>query len=334
MKPISKILFYAAAALCMLASTAEAQKKMSYGGYFELGGKAEYKDVYVESFYRAKLEFEMKINEKVKVEVDIRADSENRQFEIYEAAATFKLTPNFKLEVGDLKKRFGLEEQVSHEKLPTIKESMINEYLEPFGYVNREPGVQLHWTDDEKITAITGGFHYNESHKSTLMSRLSRAGLLGFDNIGINLQYSIERRLEMPDTYAVSMDFAYTIGSVGGNLEIFHGQDPIESYYRVSRGDYEKVKFFGIKSLTIKKFIIDSDLIKGIEPFIQPSILVRDMRNFDVNTVQLTAGINLYFDDNVRFMINGNLDLTNHSYDKDERTLYGSGVYGQLQVRW
>lgn len=311
-----------------------AQKKISYGGYFELGGKAEYKDVYVESFYRAKLEFKFKLSEKTKVEVDIRADSEDREFKIYEASVTFKLTPNFNLEVGDLKKRYGLEEQVSHEKLPAIKESMINEFLEPMGYVNREPGVQVHWADDEKLTAITAGFHYNESHKTTLMSRVSRGGLLGFDNVGLNLQYAIERRLEMPDTYAVSMDFAYTAASVNGTFEIFHGQDPVESYYRISRGDYEKVKFFGLRSLAIKNFPIESEFLTGIEPFFQPSILVPDMRNFDVNTIQLTLGCNFYFEEDIRFMIDGNLDLTNHSYDKDERTLYGSGVYAQLQVRW
>jgi hypothetical protein len=318
----------------LFVSKTEAQKKVTYGGYFEIGGKEEYKDVYVESYYRAKLEFGMKLSDKTKVEVDIRADSENRQFQIYEVSATFKLTPSFKLEIGDLKKRYGLEEQVSHEKLFTVKESLINEYLEPMGYVNREPGVHLYWTDPDSKVQLAGGIHYNESHKLTIMSRVSKEGFLGVDKAGFNFQFSDETRVDMPDTYAISMDVSQNILSAKCDFEIFMGQDPVESYYRLISGGTEKVSFFGFRSIITKNYPVALEFLKSIEPVLQGSFLVKDVNLFDVNTVQILLGCNLYFEEDVRLMINGNLDLTNHSYDKNGRTLYGSGIIAQLQLRW
>lgn len=55
---------------------------------------------------------------------------------------------------------------------------------------------------------------------------------------------------------------------------------------------------------------------------------------FYVNSFQLLFGCNIYFDEDIRLMINGDLMLTNHDYDKDERTMYGSNVGAQLQIRW
>ena len=118
-----------------------AQKKVSYGGFLEVGGQWEHKDIYVESYYKTKLEFKLKINDFTKVELDIRTNSEKRTFDIYEASAGFKLNSRLELSVGDLKKRFGLEEQVSRENLSTIKESMTNDYLKILGYAGRETGI-------------------------------------------------------------------------------------------------------------------------------------------------------------------------------------------------
>ena len=334
MKKRVLVLFYLPVLFFFWNSGLNAQKKVSYGGYFQLGGEAEYKDIYIESFYKAKLEFELKLNEKIKVEIDIRGDSETRQFELYEASAAFKLSNEFKLEIGDLKKRYGLEELVSHEKLATINKSMINNYLEPLGYVNREPGVQIHWFDDNSKTGIISGIHYNESHKLTFMARFTKEGFLGFDAAGFNLQFAKEARLDMPNTYAVSFDLQKNIGTINCNFEIFNGEDPVESYYRALTGDNDKVKYLGLKALVLNNFELNGDILKSIEPFFLTSFLVTDIKEFDVNSIQFLIGCNFYFDEDVRLMIDGDLYLTNHSYDKTERTLYGSNVIAQLQIRW
>lgn len=334
MKSIVKAILFSALLISITGTPLYAQKKVNYGGYFEIGGRVEYKDVYAESFYRAKLEFGIKVNDKIKVELDIRGDSEDRQFRLYEASVTFKFNHNFKLEAGALKKRYGLEEQISHEKLATITESMVNEYLDPLGYVNRDPGVQLYWTDDSNASSVMGGIHYNESHRLTIVSRINRAGLLGLKNAGLSFQFSKENRQDMPDTYALNLDLSHEICSANIDFEAFLGQDPVESLYRAVAGNPVKVEFFGLRSLLTKKYSVDSDFLTGIEPVLMGSFLVKDINQFDVNSVQLLVGCSFYFDDDVRFMINGNLNLSNHSYCKTERNLYGSNVIGQLQIRW
>lgn len=333
MKAVKTILSYIIVILFVVQDL-QAQKKVSYGGYFELGGKTEYKDIYTESFYRAKLEYKLKINDFTKVEIDLRANSEDRQIEIYEASAEFKLSPSFKLEVGSLKKRYGLEEQISHENLTTINESMINEYFDPLGFVSRDPGVQLHWTDAEEKTKITWGVHYNESHRITFMTRINRPGFLGLTKVGAGFQYSSERNNELSDTYIASIDAAQDFGFLNSELELFTGQDPIESYYRKISGDEAMVNFFAARTVLTKKIPIDNSFLTCIEPLFQGGFLVKDIDQFNVNSIQLLIGCNIYFDEDIRLMINGDLMLSNHAYDIDERTLYGSNVIAQLQIRW
>ncbi|MFZ2322451.1 MAG: porin [Ignavibacteriaceae bacterium] len=311
-----------------------AQKKVEYGGYFEIGGKSKYKDIYTESFYRAKLEYKLKINDFTKIELDIRANSENHQIELYEASASFKFSPGVKLEVGNLKKRYGLEEQISHEKLTTINESMINDYLEPLGFVSRDPGVQLYWDDKEDKTTIIGGLHYNESHRFTILAQIKRKGLFGLKQVGAGFQLARERDNQLQHTYIASVDAAQDFGSFHSEFEIFTGQDPIESYYRRISGNNGMVNFFGVKTLLAKKFFINSKIFTCIEPLFLGSFLVKDVDEFDVNSFQLLFGCNIYLDEDIRLMINGDLMLTNHDYDKDERTMYGSNVAAQLQIRW
>lgn len=310
------------------------QKKVSYDGYLEIGEQVKYRNIYVESFYRVKLEYKLKINDNTKIEIDIRANSENRQLELHEGSASFNLSKRLEFEIGDLRKRYGLEEQTSREKLSFINKSMINEYLEPLGFVSRDPGLQLKWEDAEENIALTGGIHYNESHRYTIFVLAERRDMLGLDNIGATFQLARERDNDLSHTYIANVNAKKDFGFIDWELEFFSGQDPIESYYRNLNGDEGLVTFFGAKSLMLRKFYINSKFIEAIEPLFLGGLLVKDTEQFDVNSIQLLIGLNIYFDEDIRFMINGNLILSNHEYDKRERTLHGSDATAQLQIRW
>ena len=320
--------------LILTSFSAYAQKKVEYGGYFEIGGKSEYKSIYVESFYKAKLEYKFKINDYAKVEIDVRANSEDRQIELYEGSVSFKLSHQLKLKIGDLKKRYGLEEQTSHEKLLTINTSMINNYLDPLGFVSRDPGIQLYWNDSNDNITIAGGVHYNESHRLTIITRLDSKNILGLDKVGAGFQLAREKDNELSHTYIASIDASKDFYFINVELEVLTGQDPVASYYKKLDGQSGMVNFLGLKALLSNKFSLNSDIVKNIEPLLLASILSKDTDNLDVNSIQLLFGFNTYFDEDIRFMINGNLILTNHEYDKNERTMYGSDVQAQLQIRW
>ena len=335
MNKLRKLIWIIAVAFSILPlSKSLGQKKVSYDGYFELGGEAEYKAIYIESFYKIKLEYKIKINDYAKIQIDMRSNSEKRLLELYEGSAEFAIGKGVELKVGDLKKRYGLEEQTSREKLPFINESMINEYLEPLGFVSRDPGFQISWSDDDEKTILTGGLHYNESHRLTIMTLVKRKNFLGIDKVGAVFELARERDNDLSHTYIANINAAEDFGFVNCEFELFTGQDPIESYYRKLNCDGKMVNYFAASTMLTKKIPIGCECFDSIEPLILLQLLSKDIDQFDVNNIQLLAGLNIYFDEDIRFMINGNLIMSNHEYDKAKRTFYGSDASAQLQIRW
>jgi hypothetical protein len=308
------------------------QKKVSYDGYFEIGGKAEYNGIYIESYYKAKMEFEYKINKYTEVEIDIRGNSEDREIILYEASAEFELSDNLELEVGDLKKRFGYEEWTSREKLPTIRRSIVNRYLEPLDYVNREPGIQIEWEGDDFL--LLGGMHYNESHTASYVIKAVKKSISSLDGVFANLQIIRTRDTEIPNATAVNAGIFDTISGIASVLEFYYGLDPVESHYSALEGGDNDVYLGAVRFITSKIFLFENKIIRGFEPVLSGAVLVNNMDYTDVNKLQLMLGFNFYFNDNTRLMINGDLVASNRPFSKSKRTLTDSSAMIQLQVRW
>ncbi|MEJ5350854.1 MAG: hypothetical protein WHS65_04600 [Melioribacteraceae bacterium] len=262
----------------------------------------------------------------------MRSDSEDREMRLYEASASIDITERLELEIGDLRKRFGIEEWTSREKLPTIRRSMINRYFEPLGYVNREPGIQLEWKMEDFF--ISCGIHYNESHAFTFIARGSKSKLAGFDKVFAAFQTIRTRDGQVPHSSAFNGGLVCNVKGFNMELEAFYGQDPIESYYSSISGEKDNVYFSALKTTISKKFSLNSKVISVFEPLLLAGILVNDIDYIDVNRIQVLLGINIYFNDNTRLMINGDLILSNHFYNKSKRTLSGSNAIIQLQIRW
>ncbi|MGK9476797.1 porin [Melioribacter sp. OK-6-Me] len=308
------------------------QKKVEYNGYFEIGGKAEYNGIYIESYYKAKMEFEYKINNNTKVEVDIRGNSEDREIILYKASAEFELLENLELEIGDLKKRFGYEEWTSREKLPTIRRSIVNRYLEPLGYVNREPGIHIEWEKEDFL--LSGGVHYNESHTASYVIKAVKKSLWSLDGAFANLQIIRTRDTEIPNATAFNAGIFDTIAGIASVLEFYYGLDPIESHYSALSGCDNDVYLGAARFITSKVFRFNGKILTGFEPVLSGALLVNNTDFMDVNKIQLLLGCNFYFNDSARLMINGDLITNNCLYNKSKRSLTDSNVMIQLQVRW
>lgn len=329
--------------LFLLSSVIYAQKKISYDGYASAGGKLEYKG-FGESFYRAKIQLEVKLNDYIDTQVDIRGWSGRREVELREISGEFKYWDQTRLRIGNLKKRFGTEELVSREELYTVERSLINRHISPMGYVGREVGVQLYkkWKevkqDSNDFYSYYLGVSYNDSRAFGANGRMSVHNVLGLSQLGFDAVYQqLKGELIFGDplhAFAFSADVSKQAGQYYTDAEVFLGKDPFET--RVSRftGTERSVYFTGIKSSHVYRFQIDEKALKAIEPVLLLSFLVPDTRDFWVNQFQILIGMNIYFDEAVRLLINGDLISSNSRYNKDQRYYTGSMMITELQFRW
>ena len=319
--------------LILIGSTEITAQKAKYDGFVELGADVEHNDLYVESFFKAKLEFKLKLNDRTKVELDLRADSEDQEIILKEASVDYKFSDVLEVSIGALKKRFGREELVSREKLNTVRRSMINRYFSPLGYVSRDPGIQLKYETDSR--EYIGGINYNSSHNLTFMSRYSEKEVLIFNSVGGGfhvIKHLNQQGLDL--TYAASLDFTHKAGKLKSDLEFFYGTDPIETAYNELAGLTDDIHFFAVKLQSAYKFRFDNQFLTGLEPVLLAAILSPNTDSMDVNKIEFLVGLNVYIDENIRFMINGDLILSNNELNKTERSMTGSNAIAQFQISW
>jgi len=317
------------------------QDKISYDGYITMNARYEYNDKYAELFTRAKMEIKLKLTQYIKAEIDIRGNSNDPEIELKEVHALFKYYPNFFIKIGNIKKCFGIEELTAQENLYTIEESQINEYISPLGYVGRDPGVQVYRKYKDRGIPYSYYFvtSFNQSGIFTINGRVSYHNLLGSCCLGLDgiYQHSVSfAENEYPsNSYAMSIDLSRDIGSFYADLEAFLGMDPIETQLSDYYGDDRDVLFLGAKWLLAYYYDINSTVVKGIEPLFLFGILSPDTRYINANRIELLLGINIYFDEDMRLRLNGDLILANNKYNIYDRTIAaGSKVLLEFQLKW
>jgi hypothetical protein len=311
-------------------------KTVKYDGYIETGAEYEYNDTFHEVFCRAKLEFELELTQQVEGEISFEANTNRREVNLKDAHVLLKYYPGLRIKVGNVKKRFGLEELKSREDLLTMEKTLINRHISDFGYVGREPSVQIY----NKKKSWLAGVSYNQAYVAAGAVRLIRT--LGSYDLGLNCQYQRHTEWWFDDdfeqeypsnAYAVSCDVSRESSSSRSlfptyqDFEVFMGLDPVETQYRRFSGDSSDVFFLGVKSLFSHRF-------NRIEPLILFSVLSPDIAYPGANEIEILAGINLYLSANVRFRINADLIFSSDDDNSHERTVEESNGGMGLQLRW
>lgn len=313
-----------------------AKEKVKYDGYISTGVEYIIKEIYSEVYYKGKMEFKIQLDNFIEGTLDFRGRSVDKEVDLKAAFVRFAYWPRLRIKVGRIKKRFGLEELVSKEKLVTIEESLMNRYLAPFGYVVRGTGIDVY--QGYKGNGSPYGFHlgcfYNESHHNFFLGRFTRYGTLGFDQISINGIYRLGITQGLRDYFALSLDLSRNIIGLWWECEMFYGQDPEESDYRFFLGNTAKVHFFGIRSLLLYLWETQQQIVQGIEPLLLFSFLAPDVEASNVHRIQILLGCNIYFHPKVRFRLNSNLNLTNNRVNPDEYVMNESKFTVELQLRW
>ena len=112
-------------------------------------------------------------------------------------------------------------------------------------------------------------------------------------------------------------------------IEAMIGQDPFASEFEKSFGDGKNVYFCGGKILYGHYFSKSR-----FEPVLVSSLLVPDLKTFDMNTIEVLVGLNYYAAAALRIGLNSGLLLTTSAQNQDERTYAGSNVTLQVQLSW
>lgn len=330
---LTKLKFFATGILFLLNTLPlYGQAKTTISGWLRTGTEYAYNNRFRENFYRAKVQFNVKVDKNLEAQIDIRGESETHEMELREAFFTVDLGKAKGLDFGQNKKQFGLEFQKSKEKLLTAERTLLYRYLEPFGFVGRD--VNLHYYRKARAGVRHSGFAfglgYSEDHNITAVGHTTRLKALGSFALGASGLVQLDKIAGGSQTvWALGGEILRDTEKHHVELEAMFGQDPFASEFEKSFGDGQNVYFGGGKILYGHYFSKSR-----LEPVVVSSLLVPDLETVDLNTIQLLVGLNYYANSALRIGLNSDLLLTTSAQNQDERTYVGSNVILQAQLSW
>ena len=104
-----------------------------------------------ETYYRAKVQADIKIDKNIDAQIDIKADSQDREVKLQQFYIKFDYHDYFKLKVGNLKQPFGYEQDLSRGELLTFNRSNAHTALSYMGYTARSFAIKGYYNYSKKI---------------------------------------------------------------------------------------------------------------------------------------------------------------------------------------
>lgn len=325
------------AILFMCPALSVAQSKTSISGWLRVGAEYTYNETYSESFYRAKVQFETKIDDTFDAQVDIRGESDTHEMELREAFLTADLGKAIDLEFGHNKKRFGYEFQKSKEKLKTVDRTLLYQYLEPLGLVGRELNLRYHRKARPEVrrVGLSASLGYNEANDFSLIGHLTRLNTLGSFALGGSGTVKLDKIQDGTQTvWSTALGMVRDTDAHHVEIEGVLGMDPLASEVEKKVGDGKAVHFLGGKMLYAHRMKTSSRLFKAVEPVLVANFLARDLDAIGRNTISTLAGLNVYVAQNARISMNVDLQLTSTPTDYSERSSVGSNGILQMELQW
>lgn len=323
--------------LLFMNGTSTSQEKAKLEGWVRAGLSKVHEERESESFYAAKVQYKIKLGKGLEAQIDLRGASTRHEIELREAYFTADAGEGLNLDFGQHKKRFGLEYQKSKENLRTLERTQIYRYLETFGFAGRELNARYYRTtkEDKRRSGYSFSLGYNEAHDVNLVARWERLRALGSFTLGVN---GLLQRDKMDNgaqfVSGFGLDLARDTEAHHVEIEAVVGQDPFQSEFERDFGEGRKVYFAGGKLLYSHRFVLKASAARAFEPVAAASLLAKDLDRFEVNTVQLLAGVNYWFSPYARLSCNTDFLLSNSPGNTHERTLAGSNYVLQMEVRW
>jgi hypothetical protein len=315
---------------------AKGQAKTSISGWVRVGTDYVYNDRFRESFYQAKVQFNVKVSGDLEAQIDVRGESDTHTMELREAILTADLGKAKGLDFGHGKKRFGLEFQKSKEHLLTAERTLIYRRLEPFGFVGRDVNFRYYRNARPagRRTGISFNLGYSEDHNTTLVGHWTRLNTIGSLALGASGLLQLDKiDGGSQAVWGFGAELLRDAAAHHVEIEAVMGQDPFQSEFEKRFGG-ENVYFFGGKFLYGHRFKTSRRLLKAFEPVLVASVWTPNLDAFELNTLELLAGMNFYLAPELRIALNGDMLLTRSSKISNERTYAGSNVILQAQLTW
>ncbi len=322
--------------LAVTLSQAVAQKKITYDGVAEIGVQQEYNANYAQVFSRAKLEYKVRLGRFIETEIDVRARSDRSRVELKELSTELRYWSTFRLVIGTLKKRFGVEQLSGREKLATVERSLVYEFMAPFGYVSRDLGIQDVRKPNKRNrrTELYFGLHLNNSNMLTLFTRYGRRLRGGATRVGFGALYERFRGETFFDVFAFSADFRQRLPLGAAVFELFYGREPLATQLRKFAGRPSFAYFAAAKAQWTIPFRLKRRYLYRLEPVLLYTFLLPETDRSRIQRQQLLLGINWYVEKDFRVMLNADLRASNNAVSPGEHSLVGTRFTLQLQQQW
>lgn len=288
-----------------------------------------------EVYFEGKFQAEIKINKDIEAQLDFRGSSDDENVTLREFSAKFEYWERMKIEIGNLKQPFGIEQMVSNEDLELVEESFIHDQVSDFGYADRSVSVIVYGKYKDEYKTFPFSYYIslfkNNSLRSGVYTRLSYHQ----NNFIYSLNYAF---------HSIGGDYPFKANAFAGDvtfnpkdtrvsLELFYVKNTEAVFERIVLNGDENIFAAGAKFLAAKIFDVDGKVIKGIEPVFLFGYFVPDYDAKDFHTLQFVPGLNVYFHDDVRLRLNYSALMTKNRFNTEYSSLNSLGII-ELQVRF
>ncbi len=302
-------------------------QEISFSGYGAAGIKMydrnRLNDYNQESYYEGKLQADIEYNEYLEAQLDFRGNSTDNSVNFREFSLKIEYWKHFALKIGNIKKPFGYEYLVNREELIPVDRSLNTDRIAELGYGERAVSIMGYYKFDDDDMEFPYSYYISifrdNSFRSGVVTRLA----YHFDDdysLAINYMFQNQGGDERINTNGFGVDFSVDKKRINGNIEAFYVQDPYEGIRRRLQNRDEEVYAAGVKIMGGYKIDIDNSIFEDVEPLLILGYFVPDFENTDNHVLQAVIGTNVYFDDDVRLRLNGDLRMTKNEFNEDYTT--------------
>ena len=278
-----------------------------------------------EMFYEGKLQADIKYNDNLEAQLDIRGNSIDNSVELREFSVKFKYAEKLRWKVGNIKKPFGYEQSIKREFLISADRSYVYNSIAGMGYGGRSVSIMAYYNYSNKRENFPYSYYISVFKDNSLTSGLVTRGIYHSGDYSYGLSYMFQNKggSYSISTHGLAADFLIKKKDYSTSAEFFYVQDPVEGQTIIERNsrngtnDNESIFSAGAKFLTSLEFKTDADVITKVEPFVMASYFIPNTELTKYHMIQGVIGSNFYFTKKVRLRFDGNLILTKNDLNED-----------------
>ncbi len=248
----------------------------------------------------------------VKGVVDVRITSETDGLDLRDLFLNYKSDSDYRLTVGQAKKRFGLEWDYNLEDILTLTRTILFRRVSDLNYTGRDTLVAYQSADDKELGLNHNiSLHTSEGLNAAFLYRLMHR----LDEESFLASYTMVQRERISSGWtplAGAQSFAYSgiHGHYRLEAELQAGKDQFETKYNQLVGRDRNIYFSGL-SAGLRYELTD------LKPFIRATIVLHDLGRLNQRATELKLGAKYHF--HKRFFIGTEGALRNSRYNNQSR---------------